>query len=355
MRPPCWFFSLLVTACGSTATIVPAPVATSLGPSERIENPAQHRTSAWSPTRTREGFTWPTREQFAQTHAALAQRPPRTLAVTRYDGRPLLAAARRQGSQWMLDTLFDDEARPAGCPSLPCPWPASLPLDEPLEEPTPLLGVVIDAVAYARTLLAFEGPLRIPSEVEVEPNLPEAAWNISGEGELPNLLPYLEALRRYDPMGGCSMDTRPQAVSLMRATAAAQAGRTGWAVQGWVDSVGYWSSTRPAWSSYGQQHPAGHLALLDRVGVDPARLLLGLLIDLPNQEPVLHLSDIRRVVPDLGEAFATTLRALAADSNIDPLNRAYVFAAFAGFPFTGDPLYAQLPPESQALLSYWSR
>src|SRR5690606_14982445 len=99
----------------------------------------------------------------------------------------------------------------------------------------------------------------------------------------------------YQPRGFCSRDTRPQQVALLRAKAAAQAGRTGWTVQGWMDTIGYWASERNAWSSLGQRHPEGHLELLQRVGVAPDRLLFGLLIDLPGLPHAIHLADARRV------------------------------------------------------------
>jgi hypothetical protein len=213
-------------------------------------------------------------------------------------------------------------------------------------------------VAYARTLLTFEGPLSVyeGSDDDEGAGIPESAYAFGSEAaEEPNLAPYLERLRRYHPRGFCSMDTRPQQAAMMRALAAAQAGHAGWAVQGWLDTVGYWSSPRMVWSSYGQNHPQGHLRLLERVGVPADRLLLGILLDLPGQPASLHLADVRRVLPDLGPAFAAELRGLAGDAAIDPLNRALLAAAVTELPVTADPLYAQLPPESQVLLDVWSR
>lgn len=185
--------------------------------------------------------------------------------------------------------------------------------------------------------------------------LPEQAWSIASPRSAPNLVPFLEDLRRFHPVGGCSMDRRPQLVARMRATAAAQAGRTGWAVQGWVETVAYFRSSRMAWSSYGQSHPEGHTELLEMVGVDPARLMLGLAIDLPGRPAVIGLADARRIAPDLGPSFAADLRALAADPSLDPLNRARLLAIVADLPFEDDPLWSSLPAESRALLAFWSR
>lgn len=168
-------------------------------------------------------------------------------------------------------------------------------------------------------------------------------------------MPLLERLRRFHPQGFCSMDQRPQQVSLMRALAAAQAGRTGWAVQGWVATVGYWSSSRMVWSSYGQSHPRGHGRVLDRLGVAPDRLLVGLAIDLPGAPRVLSISDVLRLVSHGDSSLAARFRLFAEDPAIDPLNRALFGAAVMDEPLASHPLYARLPPESQLLLDMWSR
>lgn len=306
--------------------------------------------------RRTEEATWPTPAQFAEVGGAL--RRPWTVTTVRLGDTDALAFAQREGGAWTLARVWGTrDALPSGCSSLPCPWPRSLAPSRPLEEPPALPEHVRTAVTYARTLLDFEGPLSIRPE---GPSDRESAFpdglpaEVYADGDA-NLAPYLEQLRRYHPMGYCSMDTRPQQAAMLRARAAAHAGRTGWAVQGWVDTVGYWSSPRMAWSSYGQAHPQGHLELLQRVGVAPDRLLLGLLIDVPGARPVLHLADVRRIVPDLGPDFAAELRTLAASSDVDPYNRALLFAAVADLPFANDPLYRQLPPETQAFLSYWSR
>lgn len=301
--------------------------------------------------------TWPAPERFAQTAASLGR--PWTLALAAHGGETVLALARLDGGTWQLAALLHDGQRPAGCESGPCPWPASLATARPLEEPPALPAHLLETVAYARTLLEFEGPLSVEPDVDADgydvPGLPESAWTIDSPRRAPNLVPHLEQLRRYHPVGGCSMDQRPQLVARMRATAAAQAGRTGWAVQGWVDTVAYFSSSRMVWSSYGQSHPSGHLELLEMVGVDPERLMLGLLVDLPGQQRALGLADARRIAPDLGPSFAARLRSLAGDPAIDPFNRALLFAVVADLPFADDPRYASLPAEAQALLAYWSR
>lgn len=221
---------------------------------------------------------------------------------------------------------------------------ASLPADQVADLP----AAVTDAVVYARTLLNFEGQLTIPSE---EPP------TYSGEDPYRSSPPTsLEELRRYQPMGFCSMDTWPQQVAELRAEAAAEAGHAGWAVQGWIGTVGYWTSPRMVASSYGQAHPEGHLTLLRRVGVNPERLLVGLLITWrPGERNYLALADVRRVVPDLGESFAADLRVLAQLEALDPVNRARAFAAVAPLPFEEVEGYADLPAESQALLTEWSQ
>src|SRR5690606_27104849 len=88
---------------------------------------------------------------------------------------------------------------------------------------------------------------------------------------------------------------------------------------------------------------------------DPARLMLGLAIDLPGRPAVIGLADARRIAPDLGPSFAADLRALAADPSLDPLNRARLLAVVADLPFEDDPLWSRLPGESPALVAFGSR
>ncbi|MBX3272222.1 MAG: hypothetical protein KF729_18300 [Sandaracinaceae bacterium] len=301
--------------------------------------------------------SWPAPERFAETATSLG--PPVTLALVRRGDDTAVALARREDGGWQLSALFHDGTLPSGCERAPCPWPVSLTPVRPLAEPPPLPAELIETVAYARTLLAFEGPLSLEPDADTDrydvPGLPDSAWSFATPRAAPDLVPYLEQLRRYHPVGGCSMDEGPQLVARMRATAAAQAGRSGWAVQGWVDTVAYFSSSRMAWSSYGQSHPSGHLELLEMVGVDPERLMLGLLVALASQRSVIGLADARRIAPDLGPSFAARLRALAADAAVDPLNRALLFAVVAELPVESDPGYASLPSESQALLAHWTR
>lgn len=99
------------------------------------------------------------------------------------------------------------------------------------------------------------------------------------------------------------MDRRPQMLALARAVAAAQAGRTGWAVDGWREAVSYFSRDRVAWSSYGEQHPEEHLEVLRMVDVDPVMLTIGLLFSTPTAPYGLTLADGRRIAPDLGPEF----------------------------------------------------
>lgn len=298
--------------------------------------------------------TWPDEDAFRRTAEGLAR--PWTLTRARAtDGTAVLAFARKQGDGWILGDLIGGEALPEGCAELPCAWPASLVPERPLAEAAALPPGLADAVAYADTLVGFEGPLSLPGDDEATDwvsSLPDAAWSEPASVEL---APFLERLRRYHPMGGCSMDTAPQSAARMRAVAAAQSGRTGLAVQGWLETVGYWSSARVAWSSYGQSHPDDHLTLLQTVGVDPARFLLGVIVALPEREPRLALADIRRVAPDLGPAFLASLRAWARDPAVDPYDRALLLASVASIPIAEDPDYAQLPEESRALLDHWSR
>jgi hypothetical protein len=305
--------------------------------------------------------TWPTTEQFEATRASLSR--PLTLVRVRHEGHDAVVLARRDEHGVAVVAIVDPEWDAESlCGSPPCPWPAALVAQSPLEEPAALPDTLLDDVAYAHTLLAFEGQLGSPPEIgsyEDEapaPELPEAAWSIDLDApELPDLAPHLEALRGFYPMGYCSMDTRPQQAAAMRAVAAAQSGRTGWAVEGWISAVGYWSSSRMAASSYGASHPTGHLRLLEMVGVDPERLLLGLLLQVDGAPRALTIADIRRVVPDLGPAFAARLRALASDARIDPLDRALFTLAIATPPFESDPLYASLPETARALIRASSR
>lgn len=342
---PTALVSSLLLACAPDVSVQTGPPTDGQGDAPDAEAPPAGEAS------------WPSSERFAETAAALPR--PWTLAFATRDGEQVLTVARRDGDSWQLAGVFDEREPP--CESMPCAWPAALSPVRPLEEPPPLPEELRDTVAYARTLLEFEGPLSVEQGDAVDqygydvPGLPETAWAIESPRRAPNLAPFLEQLRRFHPVGRCSMDTAPQHVALMRATAAAQARRTGWAVQGWVDAVAYFSSSRMVWSSYGQSHPERHLELLEMVGVDPARLMLGLLIQLPDQPRVLGLADARRIAPDLGATFTADLRALAADPGLDPYDRALLFAVIADLPFESDPLYASLPEESRALLAFWSR
>lgn len=294
--------------------------------------------------------SWPTPAQFAETEAAL----PRPYTLTRVDGdQDALAVAHRDGEGWVLDGLLGAE-RPAGCSGTPCPWPDGLVPASPLTEPAVLPASLLADVAYARTLLAFEGELDVmdePNDGEWMSELPESTWTDPASADV---APFLERLRRFHPQGYCSMDTRPQVVAQLRARAAAQSGRTGWAVQGWMGTVGYWSSPRMVWSSYGQSHPEGHLALLQMVGVDPSRLLLGLMAQLPGGRG-LYLADVRRVVPDLGAEFAARIRRFVADDALDPYTRAILFTSVASLPLTDDQQFEALPPLARALIGHWAR
>ncbi len=338
--------SILVAGC-----VLEAATVSSVDPAVAVDE-----AGAPEPVATGGEATWPDEGAFRATADAL--RRPFTLTRARdAEGRAILAFARKEGDGWILESAVGADALPAGCAELPCAWPASLVPERPLAEAAPLPAGLVDAVAYADTLIAFEGSLSVYDDESVEggdwvATLPDGAWSDPASVEL---APFLERLRRYHPAGGCSMDTAPQSAARMRAVAAAQAGRTGWAVQGWLQTVGYWSSSRVAWSSYGQSHPDDHLTLLQTVGVDPARLLLGVIVALPEREPRLALADIRRVAPDLGPAFLASLRTWARDPAVDPYDRALLLASVASIPIAEDPDYAQLPEESRALLDHWSR
>lgn len=300
--------------------------------------------------------SWPTDAAFRATRESLP-RPWLMVELPGHDGASRYALVGGEGEErelisWFTSGGFDPP--PEGCERFPCPWPADLGDAPPLGARPALPEALAEHVAYAHTLLGFEGELNVYDEDEAvhTVDLPEAAWT-SPSGV--DLVPHLEALRRYHPRGYCSMDSTPQIVAQMRARAAAQAGRTGWAVQGWMDTVGYWSSPRTAWSSYGQAHPEDHLGLLRAVGVDPERLMLGLLVDLPGERRRLALADQRRVVPDLGPDFVARVRRWLDDARLDPLNRALLLATVGELPFADDPSYGQLPAGARALLDAWSR
>ncbi|GAB5545439.1 MAG: hypothetical protein SangKO_051990 [Sandaracinaceae bacterium] len=299
--------------------------------------------------------SWPADAAFRAARESLP-RPWSMVEVGGGDaGRHALVG--REDDEWQLIVWFTSEGfepPPEGCERFPCAWPEGLVTEPPVGASPPLPDELAEHVAYAHTLLAFEGELNVYDEDELVDaiDLPEGAW--AGPSGV-DLVPHLEALRRYHPRGYCSMDTTPQTVAQIRAHAAAQAGRTGWAVQGWMDTVGYWSSPRTAWSSYGQAHPQGHLGLLREVGVDPQQLMLGLLIDLPGDRRRLALADRRRVVPDLGPDFVARVRRWIDDDRLDPYNRALLLATVSELPFTDDPSYGRLPPGARALLEAWSR
>jgi hypothetical protein len=303
--------------------------------------------------------TWPKDTQFDATAARLP-RPYTVVKVRVHAKNATWAIAWRSPDGWMLSGLIGGktEGPPDGCADMPCAWPASLTPVSPLSEPPPLAPSLEDEVIYARTLIDFEGPLSLREEGDPGSSerpgdkIPPEVWSDPNGTDLSG---YLEALRRYHPVGGCSMDSRPQQVAAMRGQAAAQAGRTGWAVQGWIDTVAYWSSSRFAWSSYGQSHPQGHLALLDAVGVNAETLLIGILVQLPGLDRKLGLADARRVLPDLGPSVKESVRVLAGDERIDPLKRALLFATVASLPFDEAPSYAELPEASRGLLEAWSR
>ncbi|MDD9968282.1 MAG: hypothetical protein OXR73_18740 [Myxococcales bacterium] len=299
----------------------------------------------------------------AAQHAATAAALPRPWTVVRAhtaEGEARLVLGFRKGNQWMLGGVIDRGHGGALCSAYPCPWPDGLTPESPLVEPPALSGPAHKASVYARTLLSFEGALKLEDDQDARqgerngwvaelPELPEDGTPVAG------LLPFLDRLRRYHPTGRCSMDSWPQRVAHLRALAAAQAGRTGWVAQGWLDTVGYFASRRMAWSSYGQRHPAGHLKLLERVGIDPKRFFVGALLDLPGGGRHITLGDARRIAPDLGPQFVQHLSALAADARIDLFNRARLFVVSATDPIEADPRLADLPPLAREIVEHWFR
>jgi len=334
--------AVLGVAHGDRNVAVPLAAPTAPAPAAAVQRPLP----TWLSTPRMRDVTWPRREDFAAMRAALPN--PWTIVPIDLNGTPHTVMAHRD-----VDGFVLDEAVEGFCPVAPCPWPSGLTPRRPLVVSPPLPAHLLDFIAYARTLAQFEGPLRIEvpnAQAVPPPRLP--LWN--REGDPPAALgDHLERLRSYYPSGGCSMDRLPQQIAFLRAHAAVLRRRTGFAVQGWLQSVGYWSSQRSVHSSYGQSHPTGHAEVLRRVGVDPTRFFLGAVLALPEHLPLLGLGDARRVHRDFGPAFVQELRALVVNPDIDVSNLARLFVIVAGDAPTQDPLYTQLPEAARALVDGW--
>ncbi|UJR81561.1 hypothetical protein [Sandaracinus amylolyticus] len=359
--------ALSTSSCIAASHDAPAPITTGA--------PSPPSTPRWErPPSAPADVTWPAPEVFEATRASLGRAI--TLGQVAHAGHWEVAFARRTSEGWELVGITGEASYDGTlCDSFPCAWPRALAGQEPADEPSALPDALLDDVAYARTLLAFEGPLvaepdeaetsDAPALVVITPEferarqdplsrIPDDAWDLDLDADqLPYLAPHLDVLRLRPPRrvfvcGLEMLSPRPRQIAFMRALAAAQAGRTGWAVEGWTHTIRRWFSPPSS-------PPRRHGRLLAMLGVDAARLVLGLSIELTGHRRVLSLSEVRRVVADLGGDLVARLRTLAADPAVDPLNRVLAIAAVAAPPLSSDPLYATLPDSARALLDAWSR
>lgn len=219
-----------------------------------------------------------------------------------------------------------------------------------------------DAVAewaYAATLLASSGPLYVTSNAaqdgaplgpEVKALLPRLKKGAVSRDEVRALVAALppsaalweqvlawararkdtqlelDAYRHYQPVGRCSMDTRPREVAREYAELCYRRGDLGCFLQLQVRIMGD-QFERVASSSYGEAANGTEVKRLESTGIDIHRFLLGLVFQLPADAEVrggeLGSSRLARAVIEAGlaDAFRVELPRLAEDRELDAWNR----------------------------------
>lgn len=231
---------------------------------------------------------------------------------------------------------------------------------QPLEEDAP--GRPNDGEqatwAYARTLLGFEGdpyPTALRSR-EVDPAV-EAAWqrweaaadpgeNLKVAWELVagkmsshdarweairswaeqtrNAELELAVLRRYRPMGRCSMDLRPQVLASRYGELCFETGKLGCTLHLQIRVMSS-AFDRVAWSSYGDAVASTETAHLWDLGIEARRFLMAFVLNYPDRSLPLNVGMYR-----LGRGMAESpevdrlsghVRAWAEDQTLDASNR----------------------------------
>ncbi len=212
--------------------------------------------------------------------------------------------------------------------------------------------------AYARTLLGFEGDPYPPAvRSREEDPAAEAAWTRweaatdAGEKQKAalellagkmlshddrweavrywaqeSLHPELElaVLRRYRPMGRCSMDLRPQVLASRYGELCFQTGKLGCTLHLQVRVMSS-AFDRMAWSSYGDAAASTESAHLWELGIEARRFLMAFVLDYPDKSLPLEVGMYR-----LGRGMAESpevdrlsghVRAWAEDPTLDASNR----------------------------------
>ncbi|HND29674.1 MAG TPA: hypothetical protein PLA94_06720 [Myxococcota bacterium] len=212
--------------------------------------------------------------------------------------------------------------------------------------------------AYARTLLGFEGdPSPPPVRGLKDDPAAEAAWERweaagdAGEKKkaalelLASKMPSqddrwgalatwaeetqnsdleLAVLRRYRPVGRCSMDLRPQILASRYGDLCFQVGKLGCTLHLQVRVMAS-NFDRVAWSSYGDAAASTESAHLWKLGIEARRFLMAFVLDYPDQSlPVnVGLYRLGRGMAESPEVDRLTghVRAWAEDPALDASNR----------------------------------
>jgi hypothetical protein len=231
---------------------------------------------------------------------------------------------------------------------------------QPMEEEPPQAPRETEQAtwAYARTLMGFEGDPYPPAVRGGEEDpAAEAAWarweaaTDAGQkkkaalellaGKMPSqddrwgALAYwaqetqnsaieLAVLRRYRPVGRCSMDLRPQMLASRYGDLCFEVGKLGCTLQLQVRVMAS-NFDRVAWSSYGDAAAQTESAHLWELGIEARRFLMAFVLDYPDQSLPVNVGLYR-----LGRGMAESpevdrlsghVRAWAEDPTLDASNR----------------------------------
>lgn len=131
----------------------------------------------------------------------------------------------------------------------------------------------------------------------------------------------------YQPLGRCSMDTRPQAAAMAHADLCTDMKQLGCALQLRATVMGN-RFDRVAWSSYGEAAAPTSGAAIAQLPIDAARFFVGLSMiyardDAPRAAGGMWSTRIAKAVRDasLTDPVAARLRGLAQDDSLDEVNR----------------------------------
>ena len=185
------------------------------------------------------------------------------------------------------------------------------------------LGGRLDAAAEESTESGLRAAEAI-AHIEVDSSSPVLgrAAEIAEAGERCDVARALRA--RYRPVGGCSMDTRPQEAARAYAELCSRTGDLSCFLNLQLRIMGD-SFSRVAYSSYGEQsHGTDSLRLLE-TGIDVDRYLAGLAyrFDSDFRRPGIGTWRLARSIVELGaaERFDARLAADAEDPRLDAANR----------------------------------